>query len=228
MRANSQFVTGRRLFLGSATATALVALSGCATMGGFSLTDAVRRLLQLSANRAFDRLLQTDGFWDDQVARLALPDQLANGRGDVLARILTGPMMKDRMARQFNRLAARAARNAAPAVAEAVRGIGIRNALALLHGRPDEATTYLRGEMAGRLIDVMLPEFGDAMRVAGDPLMGEVMGALTGVNTAALAQDLAVKADDAIWRAIGREEAGIRADPRSTNDPVLIGALSVP
>lgn len=228
MRANSQFVTGRRLFLGSATATALVALSGCATMGGFSLTDAVRRLLQLSANRAFDRLLQPDGFWDDQVARLALPDQLANGRGDVLARILTGPMMKDRMARQFNRLAARAARNAAPAVAEAVRGIGIRNALALLHGRPDEATTYLRGEMAGRLIDVMLPEFGDAMRVAGDPLMGEVMGALTGVNTAALAQDLAVKADDAIWRAIGREEAGIRANPRSTNDPVLIGALSVP
>lgn len=221
MRAN------RRLFLGSATATALVALSGCATMGGFSLTDAVRRLLQLSANRAFDRLLQPDGFWDDQVARLALPDRLANGRGDVLARILTGPVVKERMARQFNRLAARAARNAAPAVAEAVRGIGIRNALALLHGRPDEATSYLRGEMAGRLIDVMLPEFGDAMRVASDPLMGEVLGALTGVDTAALAQDLAVKADDAIWRAIGREEAGIRADPRSTNDPVLIGALSV-
>jgi len=227
MRTNRQLLTGRRLFLASAAAAGLVALSGCATMGGFSLTDAVRRLLQISANRAFDRLLQPDGFWDDEVARLALPDRLANGRGGVLERILTGPMMKERMARQFNRLAARAARNAAPAVAEAVRGIGIRNALALLHGRPDEATTYLRGEMAGRLIDIMLPEFGDAMRVASDPLMGEVMGALTGVDTAALARDLAVKADDAIWRAIGREEAGIRADPRSTNDPVLIGALSV-
>lgn len=218
----------RRLFLGSVAATAAVAgLSACTSMGGFSLTEAVRRLLQLSANRAFDRLLQPEGFWDDQVARLALPDMVGNGRGDVLARILTGPMFKDRLAHAFNRIAARAARNAAPAVAEAVRGIGIRNALALLHGRPDEATTYLRGEMAGRLIDVMLPEFGDALHTASDPLVGEVMAALMGVNTAALANDLAVKADDAIWRAIGQEEAAIRADPRSTNDPVLIGALSV-
>ncbi|MDF8332305.1 DUF4197 family protein [Novosphingobium cyanobacteriorum] len=218
----------RRLFLGSVAATAAVAgLSACTSMGGFSLTEAVRRLLQLSANRAFDRLLQPEGFWDDQVTRLALPDMVGNGRGDVLARILTGPMFKDRLAHAFNRTAARAARNAAPAVAEAVRGIGIRNALALLHGRPDEATTYLRGEMAGRLIDVMLPEFGDALHTASDPLIGEVMAALTGVNTAALANDLAVKADDAIWRAIGQEEAAIRADPRSTNDPVLIGALSV-
>ena len=218
----------RRLFLGSAAATvATAALSACTSYGGFSLTEAVRRLLQLSANRAFDRLLQPDGFWDDQVARLALPDMIGGGRGDVLSRILTGPLFKDRLAHAFNRVASRAARNAAPAVTEAVRGIGIRNALALLHGRPDEATTYLRGEMAGRLIDVMLPEFGDAIYTASDPLIGEVMGALTGVNTANLVNDLAQKADDAIWRSIGREEAAIKADPRSTNDPVLIGALSV-
>jgi hypothetical protein len=217
----------RRLFIATlAAGAASAALSACATFGGFDLVEAVRRLLQFSANRAFARLLEPDGFWDDQVARLALPDRVANGRGDVLSRILTGPLLKDRLAHAFNRVAARAARNAAPAVAEAVRGIGIRNALALLHGRPDEATTYLRGEMAGRLIDVMLPEFGDTLRMASDPLIGEVMGALTGVDTAALVNDLAVQADDAIWRAIGQEEGAIKADPRSTNDPLLIGALS--
>lgn len=218
----------RRLFIATlAAGAASAALSACATFGGFDLVEAVRRLLQLSANRAFARLLEPEGFWDDQVARLALPDMIGSARGDVLSRILTGPLFKERLAHAFNRVAARAARNAAPAVAEAVRGIGIRNALALLHGRPDEATTYLRGEMAGRLIDVMLPEFGDALHMASDPLVGEVMGALTGVDTAAVVQNLATQADDAIWRAIGQEEGAIKADPRSTNDPLLIGALSV-
>ncbi|MCW1381430.1 DUF4197 domain-containing protein [Novosphingobium sp. KCTC 2891] len=212
----------RTLMLGG-TATVGVAalgLAGCATYGGFSLVEAVRRLLQLSANRAFDRLLAPGGFWDDQFARLSLPEQFGR-RGGVLEQILTGPLFKERLARAFNDMAGRAAYRAAPAVTEAVRGMGIRNALALINGRPDEATTYLRGEMSGRLIDIMLPEFGDALRMTNDPLIGQALSALAGVDVGAIANNLAAEADDAIWKSIGREEAEIRRNPRGTGDPVL-------
>ena len=40
-----------------------------------------------------------------------------------------------------------------------------------------------------------------------------------------VAQSLSIRANDAIWSEIGREEAAIRANPDSTNDPVLIAAL---
>ena len=55
--------------------------------------------------------------------------------------------------------------------------------------------------------------------------MGQALEALTGVDVAGIARDLAGEVDDSIWSAIGREEAAIRADPRATRDPVLIGTL---
>ncbi|WP_225205951.1 DUF4197 domain-containing protein [Novosphingobium huizhouense] len=215
-------LTRRRLMLGTGAlvGAAALGLGGCAGYGGFSLVEVVRRLLQLSANRAFDRLLAPGGFWDDQMARLTLPQQLGN-RGGALQQLLTGPLFKDRLARVFNEMAERAAYRAAPAVTEAIRGIGVRDALALVRGRPDEATRYLRGEMAGRLIDVMFPEFGNLLHATSDPLVGQALQLATGVDVNGLANDLARQADDAIWRAIGREEAEIRRNPRGTNDPLL-------
>lgn len=220
----ARIAPSRRLFLGSVAASAVLALPGCTGFPAFSLEDAVRRLLALSADRAFARLLAPGGFWDDQLARLALPEAFGR-RGGVLERLLTGPLFKDRLQRAFNDMAEDAADRAAPAVTEAVRTIGVRNALALLRGDPTAATSYLRGEMGVSLVEIMLPQFGDALRMSNDPLIGEALSALTGVDVGGIASSLARQADTAIWGAIGREEAAIRADPRSTNDPVLIGAL---
>ena len=73
----------------------------------------------------------------------------------------------------------------------------------------------------------MVPELGQAMRVAQDPLVGQLISAAVGVDVNAAAGRVATKVNDTIWSEIGREEAAIRADPRSTNDPVLIGAFGV-
>lgn len=219
--------SNRRAVLGGMTSVAVLSLAGCATFPSFSLEDAVRRLLFLSSDRAFARLLQPGGFWDDQMARLALPDAIGN-RGGIMQRILTGPIFKERLQRAFNDMAYDAAERAAPAVIDAVRTIGIRNALALLRGSdPMAATAFLHQEMGSSLVEIMVPEFGDALRVSREPLVGEVLAALTGVDVGGIANSLAYEADNAIFRAIGREEAAIRANPRSTNDPVLMGAFGI-
>ena len=65
------------------------------------------------------------------------------------------------------------------------------------------------------------------MRLAQDPLIGQIVSRLAGVDIGGVAGRVANEINDTIWTEIGREEAAIRADPRSTNDPVLIGALGV-
>ncbi len=220
---------GRRRFiagLGAAGAVSAITLSGCASgFGQFSFVEAVRRLLTLSSFAAIDRLSAPGGFYDSQVARLELPDVLGR-RGNVLSNILTGVVFRDRLQRSLNRFAEDGARRAAPAVADTIRVVGIANAVALIRGGPTAATGFLRQEMAGRLVDVMFPAIGDAMRVANDPIVGQALAALSGVDVPAIARDLSIQADNAIWGEMGREESAIRANPRRTNDPILIAALA--
>ena len=66
-----------------------------------------------------------------------------------------------------------------------------------------------------------------AMRIAQDPLVGQLISAAVGVDVGLAANRVAGSVNTTIWDEIGREEAAIRADPRSTNDPVLIGAFGV-
>lgn len=214
----------RRAILGGMGAAALLALPGCADYGRYSLVEAVRRMLELSADRAFARLLAPGGFWDNALVRLDLPEVFGR-RGSVLQTILGSHLFRDRLWRALNDVAEEGARAAAPAVTDAVRTIGIRNAAALITGDPSAATSYLRQEMGVRLIDLMVPEIGRGLRIAGDPIVGQAITALSGVDVGGVANSLANQADDAIWGEIGRQEAAIRADPQSTRDPAIIAVF---
>ena len=214
----------RRTFLAGVAATGALALAGCNSMPAFSLTEAIRRLLTRASRAAFARLTAPGGFYDNELARLDLPEVFGR-RGGVLQNILTSAAFKSRLQREFNHIAERGARRAAPLVADAVRLIGIDNARDLIRGGPMAATLFLRQAMAGRLIEVMVPELGDGMRMASDPIVGQALAVLTGVDVGTIARSLSARADEAIWGEIGRQEAEIRAHPESTNDPVLIAAL---
>lgn len=215
----------RRAFLAGLSATGALGLSACAgPFGGFSFTDAVARLLFLSSDRAFQRMLQPGGFWDDQVAQLGF-DAFLGSRGSVLARILTSTLFKDRLADAFGDIAYEGAERAAPLVADTIRVVGFQNAIDLVRGGPTAATSFLRQEMGGRLVEAMVPEIGGALRVARDPLVGEALAALSGVDIPQVANSFSARVDDVIWREIGVEEAAIRANPRATGDPLIIGVF---
>jgi hypothetical protein len=218
-------MAGRRGFLAGTAALGLLGLTGCKTLGGLSFTDAVRRLLERATINAFARLTAEDGFWTSSVARIGLPDMIGN-RGGMIENILVSAVFRDQLQRQLNRVAEDGARRAAPVVADAVRTIGTQNALAVLRGGPQAATALLRGEMAGGLVPVLVPELGSALRMANDPLLRRVLSSSTGIDPAALANTLAKDVDSAIWREIGLAEEQIRANPEATGDPLLIAVLT--
>lgn len=217
----------RSLLLGSA-ATAVLGLSGCASLGGFSMTEAIRRLLTLSSQGAFAVLLQPGGFYDSQVARIALPDRLGGGTGNaILSAILQSKPFRDNLQRQLNRAAEKGAERAAPLVTEAIRNISIRDAVAIVKGGGSAATAYLRGEMGSALVDAMLPGVSDGLRLFDNDVISKAVKSVSGFDMGALAADLNVKVDNAIWASIGAEEERIRANPQSTNDPLLIGVFGL-
>lgn len=218
--------TRRSLLTGAAGAGALLLLPGCAATGGFSMVEAVRRMLLLASENAFTRLTAPGGFWDEQVARVGL-NQIMGARGDVLSRILTSALVKDRLEERVAEFAIDASFRAAPIVTDAVRVIGFENAIDLVRGGPSAASTFLRGEMGTALLDAMVPELGNALRLTRDPLVGEAINAVAGVNVSEVAGRIGREVDNAIWGEIAREEAAIRANPQATRDPLLIGVFGV-
>ena len=72
-------IHSRRSFVaGALAAGTALALPGCATTGAFSMTEAIRRLLVLSSERAFARMTAPGGFWDQQVAAVGLNQYFGN------------------------------------------------------------------------------------------------------------------------------------------------------
>jgi len=219
------FLPHRRAFIAGSLATVgALALPGCATTGAFSLTEAIRRLLVLSSERAFARLTSPGGFWDQQVAQIGL-NRFFGNRGSLLGNILTSTLFKNRLEGVVADVAVDASFRAAPIVADTVRTIGWANAVDLIRGGPTAASSFLRQEMGFRLVEAMVPQVGQALRVAQDPLVGQLIAGLTGVDLGGMATTFSREVDDAIWSEIGREEAAIRADPAATRDPVLIGVF---
>lgn len=215
----------RAVLGGSAAGLTMLALPGCVgSMPALSMTEVIRRLLLRASDNAFARLTAPGGYWDDQVARIGLSGLLGT-RGDALSRILTSTLFKDRLEGAFADIAIEGSYAAAPIVRDAVEIIGWRNAIDLVQGGPTAASDALRGEMGMRLVDAMVPELGEAIRVASDPLVSELVRATTGTDIGAMATRLAGGIDDAVWTEIGREEAAIRADPQATGDPLLISVF---
>ncbi len=217
----------RRHILTSAALVPLLALPGCVGgLGSFSLVEAIRRLLSLSSQRAFATLLQPGGFYDNQAARIPLPDRIANDRS-LVTRVLTSGPVRERMGRALNSAAERGAERAAPVVTDAIRNVSITDAIGIVRGGGRAATGLLEGSVGNALIGAMFPAVGDALRLASEPIIGQVLRGLTGYDVASMANDVTRGANRAIWNGIGIEEEAIRANPAATNDPVLISVFGL-
>lgn len=218
----------RRQFLSGGSALALLAVSGCSQGLGFSLTEAIRRLLSLSSQRALARLMAPGGFYDSQIARITLPDQLGgSGGGSLLSRVLLSSVVRDRLLKQVNRAAEKGAERAAPVIADAIMSTSPQDAAAIIKavGTP-AATNLLQQHMGNALISAMLPGVDDGLKLFDNQAVTDALRMATGIDFAGLRDDVTRKASNAIFAEMGKEEMAIRADPRSTGDPVLIAAFT--
>ena len=230
-QAMTQAIDRRRL-LGWAALIPAAALAGCANgPRGYSIEEGVRRLLTLSTQRAFARLLQPGGFYQDQLARIAPPAAIGSGAlegrmGRIAAAFLRSDAVRRRISFALNDIAGRAADRASPLVLQAIDGLSPADAVRALNAGPQAATDLLRQRISGRVVEVMLPEISGLLRSDLLSALSAAAAEEIGIDYLELGRAVADQAADGIFRVIGREEAAIRADPRATRDPVLIALLA--
>ena len=218
----------RRDILSYAMIGGLMTLSGCASLPGLSLTDTLRRLMTLSSQRAFAQLIEPGGFYDDQLTRIALPDQFGGGAGSsLLSTVLSSGKVRTELQQKMNRVAEKGAERAAPFVADSIKTIGIEGASQIIKGGPTAATEFLRGNIGNNLIGIMVPAINDGLKLFDDGLISRAVRSVAGFDVGKLGNDIVGKAGNSIWSAIGREEAAIRVNPRETGDPLLIAAFAL-
>jgi Protein of unknown function (DUF4197) len=219
----------RRTLIATAAFAPLLALPGCATTGGgFNLVEAIRRLLGISAERAFASLLRENGFFDSAVARIDVPDALGGVKAtSIVSAILRSGAFRDRLARQLNRAAEKGAALAAPVVTEAITSLSVADALAVVRGGPRAATDVLQSTLGPRLFEAMVPGIGDGLRLFDSQVVQQALKQVTRIDFAGLRDDVTRMANDGIYRAIGTEEAAIRANPSATGDPLLTAVFTL-
>lgn len=221
-------ILSRRSLIASAAVLPILTLPGCAGGFGFSLVDAIRRLLSLSSQRAFASLLRENGFFDSNIARISLPQAFGGDTGTtILSALLHTGAFRNRLTRQVNRAAEKGAELAAPIVADAVLSLGINDAAAIVAGGGSGATDLLKRAMGNALIERMLPGIDNGLKLFDSAVVTDALRQATGIDFASLRSDITQKASDGIYNAIAREEIAIRADPLSTNDPLLIGVFAL-
>lgn len=207
-------------------ALALLPLAACATpMRRYTVEDAVRRLLELSSQRAFARLTEPGGFYDDQLTRIVPPDLGGGKGGAVLAALLRTNAVRNRVGMALNDVAVDLADNATPIVMDAVHRMTLADAVSVLRGGPTAATDLLAREARGSVVEALLPGASRALRSDMFEMLSVALSATGGRDYAALADSVSGQIGDAIFRAIGREEAEIRRDPGATRDPILMALL---
>lgn len=216
-----QSLTRRSLLVAGCTLP-LLALPGCASLPGFGMVDALRRLLTISSQRAFARLLNENGFFEDELARIPLPE--AGALASALVRV---PLVQNQLLRLMNRAAANAAEAAAPIVYDAIRTMSFSDAVSLVRGGPTAATDFLERAMGNAIVDAMFPGVGNALRTFDNGILNQVVRNATGVDFQGLQRHVTESASRGIYRAIGREESAIRANPQSTRDPAIIAIFGV-
>lgn len=216
----------RRRLVTLAVCAPLIALGACTmSTGRIGVDEGVRRLLTLSSQRAFDRLIRPGGFYDDQLTRIVVPEFGDDRSGAVLAAVLRTNAVRRQLAIALNDVAVDAADRATPIVLDSIRRMTFADAVAVLRGGSTAATDLLERQTGGALVQAMYPEVSMGLRSDAFEILSAALSAGTGFNYAALTDSVARQASIAIFRAIGREEAAIRANPRATRDPVLIGLL---
>ena len=150
-----------------------------------------------------------------------------SGAGGIASALLGSSLVQNQLLQLMNRAAANAAEVAAPMVYDAIRTMSFGDAVALVRGGPTAATDFLQQTMGNAIVDAMFPGVGNALRAFDNGIVNQVVRSTAGIDFAGLQRHVTQSAANGIYRAIGHEEAAIRANPRSTNDPVIIGVFGL-
>jgi hypothetical protein len=196
--------------------------------GGLSQRDAaagVRAALERGAQVAVDSLGRTDGFWANELVRIALPEWLQRAEGGL--KLLGRGRDVEALKLGINRAAEQAVPEARTLLMDAVKSMTLTDAKAIVSGGNDAVTRYFADKTRKPLTERFLPIVSRVTDTNGLARQynqlaseGERMG-LVKPEQAKIERYVTTKALDGLYLMIGEEERKIRADPVAAGSDIL-------
>jgi Protein of unknown function (DUF4197) len=196
-----------------------------ATPGREEAAAGLKAALNQGAGKAIDLLGRPDGFFGNPDVHIPLPGKLQKAR-----KTLNRLGLKKQTAEldlAINRAAEAAVPEARQLFADAIAGMSLADALAILKGPDDAATQYFRDRMSAPLTEAFLPIVGKAtadieLAKTYDAVAAQASKVgLVESGDASLDAYVTRKALDGLFLMMGREEAAIRKDPLGQADALL-------
>ena len=232
-------LTRRRLFLGLSSA---VLLSACETLdpavidgilgaGGlseFEASQGIKAALDNGIGSAISTVGRQNGFLGDSIIRIPLPKKLADVQSTLSSFGASG--LLDELEVQLNRGAEKAAPVAKDIFVNAVSQLSIQDAIGIVRGADNAATTYLQGQTADRLAQLFSPILENALGDTGAlRLVDQLDSRLSGLGVSGLGasakSDLVSHGVDyglsGVFHYIGEEERLIRENPAARTSEIL-------
>ena len=220
--------TAAQSFLDKATELLKPALGGSeggAALGQDEIANGLREALRIGAQDVTQSLGRPDGFFKDPVAFIPLPDSLRKAR-DLMKPLGLGGL-GDEVEERMNRGAEAAMPAVRDVLVNAVAGMTLDDARAILNGPQDAATQYLRRTGGPDIENRLRPIIEDNLREVG--ALNALESMLAGYQnipfapkvTASLTDHATQASLDGLFHYIGQEEAAIRENPAKRSTELL-------
>lgn len=210
-------------------AAALLGKTDPAKGGALSMETIVAGLkagLGTGVDRALTELGSADGFFANTGFKIPLPAELA--KGEKTLRKLKQDKLADDLILALNRAAEKSVAETAPIFKEAITGMTLADAQAILGGPKDAATVYFRKTTEAQLRAKMLPIVKAATDANGvgatyKQFAGKAapLASMFGVKAVDLDGYVCDRALDGLFKVIATQEAQLRADPAGAADKLL-------
>lgn len=198
-----------------------------ASKTGLSNDDIVAGLkeaLSVGSNKAADKLSAADGFFKDAAIKILMPEEAK--KAEQKLRSLGMGKQVDNAILSMNRAAEDAAKSAAPIFVNAVKGMSFGDALSVLRGNDDAATTYLKQKTTSALTDAFAPVIETSLeKVNATKYWNAVFTTYNKFSADKVNPDVKAyvteKALAGIFYQLAQEEANIRKNPVARTSDIL-------
>lgn len=187
--------------------------------------NGLKEALNLGIEKGVKQLSKTDGYFKDPQIKLLMPEE-AKEVEEKLRKIGQGKLVDDAI-ESMNRAAEDAASEAKELFVTAVKNLGLKDVMNILHGKDDAATSYLSQHTRTQLFEKFKPIIQVSLDKVGATKHWEAV--INTYNKIPLVQkvnpDLAEyttnKAIDGLFIQIAKEELEIRKNPAARASDLL-------
>lgn len=185
----------------------------------------LKQALEFGVIEGVDILGQKDGYFKDQAVKILLPNELQ--KVDRTLRTIGLGSLADEGLKVLNRAAEDAVDEAKPIFVSAIKGLTFQDAMGILTGGNQAATTYLKNRTTAQLVDAFEPKIQNSLdRVGANEIWANIIEKYYSVPLVQpvnpnLTEYVTQKAVEGLFVKVGAKETEIRNNISARTTPLL-------